>query len=550
MLKEAGELDLLLTDLLSNMGIETISKPSPGVRQYGVDLAAVGPDVDNNGIETLHLFTIKRGHIRRTDWDSGIQSVRASLNEILDTYIPTHIAQEHINIPIAVVLCHGGDLGQDVQQTWAQFTKNNTKDNITIRHWSGAKLAGLIESYFLNDNLFPESSRKNLRKALALIESNDYDLRHYYQFLDETLFDRKLSKSRSKGAGEKRVKALRLIQLSLNILYHWADEEDNIKPALLASERTLLRCWDWIRQYNLTRNTKTLIEYAKLLDLYRVITTSYFNKIQPFCYTRDALFGYRADEVEYSLRVFEVIGILGTIGLDQLFTFITTRDEKYAKAVEILADALQNFIKGHEIAASPVFDEHGIDISLGLLLLHQVKKADAISWIEALRYKIVFAYANGHHYPISTDSFDDLLELRFGESRKDKNFMDISTILPMLAEWCAVLGLSETYGRMRQDLEGLSKNINLQLWYPDEETEDSLYKSNASHESGSTQSSIELPDTLNGLIKDVKAVQKNVVSPKDLSFMKAGLPQLSLIASRHFRTPVFPFYWQQSILEL
>ncbi len=39
MLRESGELDALLPDLLLSMDIEPISKAQVGVRQYGVDVA-------------------------------------------------------------------------------------------------------------------------------------------------------------------------------------------------------------------------------------------------------------------------------------------------------------------------------------------------------------------------------------------------------------------------------------------------------------------------------------------------------------------------------
>ncbi len=45
-LKERGELDVVLPDLLSEMGLHVFSRPAIGVRQNGVDLAAVGTDGD------------------------------------------------------------------------------------------------------------------------------------------------------------------------------------------------------------------------------------------------------------------------------------------------------------------------------------------------------------------------------------------------------------------------------------------------------------------------------------------------------------------------
>lgn len=549
MLKESGELDALLPDLLMSMGIEPLSKPTPGVRQYGVDLEAVGPDQEYNDIKTLFLFTIKQGDLRRSDWDGGNQKVRESLTEIIDVYIPTHIAPEHKDLPIKIVLCYGGKFGQDIRLNYASFSKNHSvPGKREFDHWGGDKLSELIETYFLDEYLFPESARKNMRKTLAFLEDNDYDLHHFYSLIDDTLFDRKLPKSRNAASQRKRIKALRLIHLSLSIIYRWADEGGNLRPALLAAERTLLRCWDWIRLRNLFTNKKILAEYYKILLSYRSIAAAYFNKLQPLCYTRDGLFGYAADEFEYALRVFEVIGVLGTIGLDQMYMFMVTEDEKHIESLQIITDALVHVIENNPISASPCYDAHGIDICIGLLLLHPTSKEKSSIWIEHLRGKMAFAYATGQHFPIASDSYEDLLELRLGGSSRKEKLMDISTIYPILAEWCAVLGIKDVYDKIRQEVDEIGDKINLQLWYPDEETESYLYKDYAAHESGSTQSPYLLPTTLEDLQKDINEVQDKAISPDQITCIKYGLPQLGLIASRHFRTPVFPIYWQQSVL--
>ncbi len=55
MLKESGELDALLPDLLLSMGITPLSKAQVGVRQHGVDVAGVGPDPEDENIVKLFL---------------------------------------------------------------------------------------------------------------------------------------------------------------------------------------------------------------------------------------------------------------------------------------------------------------------------------------------------------------------------------------------------------------------------------------------------------------------------------------------------------------
>ena len=80
LLKEKDELDLLLCDLLLQMGYVTDNRPETGNRQYGVDIHA------HNSKEVL-LCVVKQGNIDRKNWDSGPNAVRQSINEIKDTYI-------------------------------------------------------------------------------------------------------------------------------------------------------------------------------------------------------------------------------------------------------------------------------------------------------------------------------------------------------------------------------------------------------------------------------------------------------------------------------
>ena len=66
-LKERGELDAILPDLLSELGYTVFSRPSRGTRQFGVDVAAIGP----HGDDRVYLFSIKRGDLTRAQWNDG-----------------------------------------------------------------------------------------------------------------------------------------------------------------------------------------------------------------------------------------------------------------------------------------------------------------------------------------------------------------------------------------------------------------------------------------------------------------------------------------------
>ena len=79
-LKEKDELDLLLCDVLFQMGYITENRPKTGNRQYGVDIRAQNED-------ELLLCVVKQGNMTRQNWNSGQNAVRQSLDEIQDSYI-------------------------------------------------------------------------------------------------------------------------------------------------------------------------------------------------------------------------------------------------------------------------------------------------------------------------------------------------------------------------------------------------------------------------------------------------------------------------------
>ena len=59
-LKERGELDAILPDLLSELGLNVYSRPGRGTRQDGVDVAAVGK-LEGDDADKVYLFSIKAG---------------------------------------------------------------------------------------------------------------------------------------------------------------------------------------------------------------------------------------------------------------------------------------------------------------------------------------------------------------------------------------------------------------------------------------------------------------------------------------------------------
>jgi len=551
MLKESGELDQLLADLLLCMEIEPISKAQVGVRQYGVDIAAVGPDPEDAGTEKVFLFTIKAGDVDRRSWDAPKQGVRCSLNEIIDVYLPKCLDKKCEGLLKKIVLCCNGDLKQEADASWKGFTQRNaSKEGVEFDFWGADRLSLYVTKYFLDEYLFPESAQKKMRRSLALVGLSEYDLSHFYDLVEETLFGRNLPTSKRQSAEKKRLKALRLVHLALRILFYWAQEEGNLKPPLMAAERTLLRVWDWMRKLKLLRNKKTLLELLAIYQTYKRVAVAFLNKVDAHCHTRDGLFGcgHGGEEVEYPIRTFEIIGILGTLGLGEYSEYATTGERENYKGMMAISEMLISVIQNNPAATIPCFDGQSIDICLGLLLLGFAgRKEVAAKWIEDLVGKICFAYRIGRHFPVSTDSYEDLIALEIGQGDPKEKLTSCCTIFPILAQWCAILNLENTYKELRASVEQVFPHSSMQVWYPNEKTETVLYKEDASL-TGSTLE-ISFPKSLAEVKQQMQTVWDHVMDPKEISCCgKNGFPTIGLIASRHFRTPIMPMYWQKLVL--
>lgn len=555
MLKESGELDAMLPDLLFCMDIEPISKAQVGVRQYGVDVAGVGPDPDDGGKRKLFLFTVKQGDIDRRSWDGGDpQAVRPSLDEILDVYLQRHVDTEHQPLPKKIIVCCNGDMKQAVEPNWRGYKDRHAELGVVeFDFWRGDRLAALIERHFLDEYLFPESAQKQMRKTIALADQNEDEPRHFYALIHDTLFERDLPTDGTPSARRKRQHALRLLNLSLNIVFHWCREADNLRPALLCAERAVLLAWDWMRQGELFECRTTRKEFESLLFTHLDVVHAYIKKLAPLCLVRDGLFGLGADELEYPLRTFDTIGILGLhcVALKTLALAVEddgarqNLDQRAQETAQVLAALIAN----NPVAATPMYDGHAIDIVLGLLALSSSGlQAQAAGWVENLGVRICVAYQLGRNFPISTDSYDDLVAMHVDQAPPKEKLMELSTLLPTLAHWHAVLDLPEPYAGFRNAVTSIFSETNLQLWFPDESTEDHLYRENAGR-TGAMLHSIQLPETLAELKTHILRLHRKRSAFESLSCFAQGWPILGLIASRHFRTPVIPAYWQEAVSE-
>ncbi|KGM23073.1 hypothetical protein [Stenotrophomonas maltophilia] len=559
-LRESGELDRLLPDLLARMKLIPISRAQVGVRQNGVDIAAVGKD--KNGIKTLYLFVLKVGDLGRRDWDGGVNAVRATLNQIQDSYLHTSVREEHQTLPVKVVICSTGELKQEVQQDYTGYINGHTTSNLRFEFWSGDDLADMIDAHLLDEYAIDPSQRADLRRAIALIGSRDYDLRHAYKIAQTLLIDSHdgapvLSNTRRRLF----VRQMKTVALVLEVVFRWADEEGNLLNAFKMGERCCLWAWEAIRVRDVFKYRPAISAFRDIYQIHHRICAAYFDKLKPFFWARDGLSGFTGENALVTDKVFEQIGILAEIGLMQQHHAEMALGEGNEMAAALaaanadgVADTLIAAIKNNASSGSPRYDGNAIELSLAFLLLHLTDKHEAAKqWLDDLASRVSFAFKVKQHFPVATDAFDDLVAMEVGELSEDQveKLRHLSTLVPTLMYWSLILGHDEVYHSLRDRYNSAFEGVCLQLWYADDLTESVIYRLPAQYESGTTEALLKFPEQIGDLLRaDIKkAESKAIVSLDALSAVKQGPWVVIAMACRHFRTPFPPQFWMPFLLQ-
>ena len=365
-LKERSELNAVLPDLLSQMELVVYSRPGRGTRQDGVDVAAVG-SLDG-GPEKVYLFSIKPGDLSRKEWDGdSVQSLRPSLNEIVDSYIPNRIPPEHKEKDVVICITIGGDVQEQVRPQLVGHIARNTKGKVSFEEWNGDKIAALIQSNFLREDLVPDTVRSSLRKTLALLDEPDAAYGHFAALV-ETL-DGKFSKD------AERIRAIRQLSICLWILLSWSRELGNLECAYRASELTILHAWNIFRFFD-GKNTKASEACGDALisisQAYQQINTEYLAKVIPHVQALHALSAAVQGEtsLDVNLKMFDLLGRIAISGLWNYGLAHMCAPDDDTRCNLLLAEAagaaasVEALISNNPVLYSPIKDDQATDIAL------------------------------------------------------------------------------------------------------------------------------------------------------------------------------------------
>lgn len=547
-LRERDEFDRLLPNLLIAMGYVPLSEPQTGARQFGVDLAVTGKSPDD-GQEELLLFVLKKGDIGRREWDSDPNSVRQTLNEVLDSYLTSHVAPEYEMLRKKIVVSTTGNLKQNVEANYKGFVKQNSK-KAKIEFWNVDKVASYIERYMLNENVFSDQDRIDLRKSLSLSGDSDYDFRDLNRLLLRQLgINNDGSISQVAVKDKDFLKSLRRAHLAAQVCASWAKSEGNLERSLWIYERTLLWCWHRTTKLVDEQMKVILPAFSSLFQSYLITSKEYFEDIQSHLHTRDSFSGYTRESAELAMILFKHLGFVSSIGLSWVYITLGSEDtdESVINNIQIISEGLVSFIQNNEALFSPRLDGHIIDINLAIFFLLLAGKLEFVkSWIAKMVFRLDYCFKSKMYFPVGTDSIDDLVEIateNVSEDRRD-GLMSTSWTLATFCAWSAILDINDAYAAIEIGHREEYNNVCAQLWHPTGDWYKRWYFQNICA-TGVSEAPYEIPETAELLRSRIcKFLELPEYQWIEASRAKQfGLWGLDFIACRHFRMPVPASAW-------
>lgn len=524
-LKEREELDAILPDLLRSMGFQIVKLAFRGEVEHGVDIAAYASD-SSGGM--LLLIQVKSGDIDQNLWDNGSNSVRATLNNLLDVPFVDLTQPKLQRAKKKVILAHNGIIRENIRDKFNGYIESYFSPHMDFERWGLDDLAFLYEKHLLNERILLKEQQRFLKRTLIFLDVSDYDLSDYKQLLSAQL------RPGATITKKRKERTLSMIKLILAMIMNHCKENNNLTLATEIYELTLLQLWEWMLS-NAIITPPTLNEYIQIYLRYLALLIEWALKLEPAINIRNGLFwGGSEEKVEYPLRTFKVIGSLGflTTELSQI-----NKEEVKKELFPKITGLLTNVIMNNPSRYRPLLDNHLIDIFLGLMgLLHAGRGDLARQWIIEIFENLIVRKRVKQRLPELHNNIDAVLEYEATDDRPLQYEDSSSTLIYFLFETCLIFNLKDEYQKYRIEFQ----EVNLQIWYPPENVEEFLY-SREIHE-GDTETINKLPENFDEFLEDVRA--RHSFDHEDYSPIKNGLPMILLLACKYYRTPIFPFWWR------
>jgi hypothetical protein len=537
-------LDAILPDLLSELGFNVISRPGRGTAQRGVDVAAVGKD--GKGKQKVYLFSVKPGDVTRQEWDGNPQKLRSSLNEIIDEYIPNRIPAAYRGLKVVIVLCIGGEVHESARSLVTAFTTRHTKGKgkISFEEWNGDKIAELLLTGVLREELLPKPMRSSFQKAVAMVDQPEIAYQHFGRLLTAL---RKAIKT-----DKDAVRMARQMHICLWVLFVWARDIDNLDAPYRASELVLLYLWETVKPFigKKTANAKAVVNVVQhTIHLHIQIGALLMNnKILPHASRRNTLSAAVASRtaVDVNLKLFDMLGRLAMTGHWMIWAASLggAVDPAIQAVLARMVKAGMEIISNNPVLFLPLQDEQAIEVALFLMFAVRAGEfdGDIHAWLHEMGDRLDIAVRSNGRYPCRFTDYQDLIDHpkdRSDEYRKDATAGSI--LIPLLAAWLAALKDQAVFDKLVALKGGALEHCTLQLWVPEKESEDHLYLNDGMH--GATLADLPLTGDGSELLQTIMEACDANDGFTALSANMSGYWPIVLTACRHHRLPVPPQFW-------
>ena len=534
-LRERNELDALLPELLKAMGHSVHSRAQTGVPQAGVDLLST--QVDAEGVEEVFLWILKFGDLGRGDLHSGQQAVEPSVHEAVNEYVRNRLAADLVGKPVRVVVVSNGVLKQEAQSGFAALTKYVNEKGHRLEFWGMDQLTPLIEAHLFDEALLLTHGKSDLRAALAGLEESETAVRRFVRFLN-TCFDAPAPEHEQAAATRRRffLKRCAAAAMGYGVLTVWSIAENNLKPAVIAGDCALARLWAEAVKAGLANDEEFRERFAACLRVHLDTLESYYERIMPALLLPRVLVGYRPNPVVYAQLVFEELGRLATLLLIAQFTGVPTVVRGG------IHQALKKFVSTHTVCYRPVFDDHGIDLSLALCAL--LGEDDVRSTNSVLRNTIAtlkIALRQNAYLPVDTDLMEDAMAAHVMGTAQPREFFQTSTLVPMLATIAAAIGDDEGLSQLRA-LALHMEGVTLERWYPNKELETFAGAKRNLVDVGASRVLAEIRATAPEEVEASLSIPEGASERDDFVWYGSSLEVLVALSARLHRHPLPPWF--------
>ncbi|HWK57007.1 MAG TPA: hypothetical protein VNQ80_06710 [Parapedobacter sp.] len=543
-LKEDGELDKLIKDVLLAHNFEIFSEPERG-RQYGVDIYAVGKDFQDNDVQKVFLITVKQGDIDRQKWNVDQNSVQQSLDEIRTVFIRNNLAPQHVNLPKKIIVVSNGRMKQAIQQNWRGYQETN--NDYEYVYWGIDFIVNEFQAHLLNEDSFSNEVRSLFRKTIINLENPEYRLEDFTALLTSLFSEFQATKQK-----RKKFKLLKQLRLVVAIVTKYCREVDNLKHAIKCVEKYILLLWSEISKNDTDKDL--IIAFIEAYNDQISVFYAYYAKLSYIGSIQDGFGKAKHEALIYTAVLYEQVGIFSLYGalLLQIHDVLLSKNEKLAGIIKQraneVADMIIKTLNNNPIFFNPRADDHHIELNILLILLYRLDRKNDIKGILQIFLKqISEGLAFLKIFPVFSNSTQIMAELDVDHEKRIKYEYGSSTLLISLIEWTLVIADNDLYNSYRLTKSTLMKDIELILWFPDKSSESGLYHQNVVGETGYSLSEIELLEDFNAYKTLVLEEYAKNCAEKDFSFIQKSFWSIGLIAARHYRTYIFPHYWRQFI---